>query len=178
MRLPALVSRSIRSRNAAVVATFVVFFVANFLFLGLGSGKTVRQPVLFSHAKHIQNGMSCTDCHVGAQEQASATIPTIADCLNCHEAPLSESPEEAKIRSIAAAKQELLWSQITRVPPHVYFSHRRHVQLGKLTCDLCHGVMEKATVPPSRPFRPMTMDSCLECHQRHGLRSDCNDCHR
>ena len=163
--------------NGALVA-FLLFFFVNVFFLHLGAGKSVRQPIMFNHAKHMENGMSCTDCHVGAEEQAHATIPNLAVCLNCHESPLSESPEEAKIRTIAAAKEEIRWSQVTQVPSHVYFSHRRHAQIGKLACNVCHGTMEKASVPPTRPFWPMTMDSCLECHQRHGLRTDCNDCHR
>ena len=93
--------RLLRSGRNSAVAAFLFFFLVNVFFLNLGAGKAVRQPILFNHAKHIENGMSCTDCHVGAEEQAHATLPDLAVCLNCHESALGKSPEEAKIRTIA-----------------------------------------------------------------------------
>lgn len=180
MRLLGSVSSLITAGPAQMVAgAFAVCFVLGSLFfLALGAGNTVRQPIAFNHAKHVANGMACTDCHPGAQNQAHATLPTVDVCLSCHESSLTQNPDEAKIRSVGAAGGELRWAQLTRVPAHVYFSHRRHVQVGGLDCATCHGAMEKATVPPSHPFRPPTMDACLGCHKSRGVRTDCNDCHR
>lgn len=164
-------------------ATWLVGFG---LFFGLGtlvfgwalSGDVPSQPIQYNHAVHISNGMACVDCHGGARDAAQATLPAVDVCLMCHAEALTESAEEEKIRALAAAGQGIPWQQVTRVPRHVYFSHRRHVTLGGLECGDCHGPMETRTEPPRRPFRPVTMESCMECHEQRKVRNDCNDCHR
>lgn len=167
------------SAKATWLAGFVVFFGLGALVFGWAlGGDPAEQPIRYNHAVHIANGMACVDCHAGAQEAAQATLPTLDTCLMCHSEALTESAEEEKIRAFAAAGQGIPWQQVTRVPPHVYFSHRRHVTQGKLACGDCHGPMESRTEPPRRPFRPVTMDSCLECHEQRKVRNDCNDCHR
>lgn len=157
---------------------FGLFVVLGTLFFSHNSQTSRAQPIAFNHSKHLAAGMTCTDCHIGAQSQARATLPTLAICLTCHENPLTESAEEKKLRAFAGAGQELAWAPLTRVPSHVYFSHRRHVELAKLACATCHGAMEKLTAPPQRLFRPLTMDNCIACHTKSGARTDCNDCHR
>ena len=178
MKVPASFS-VLKLTPPAAVAGFIVFFaLGGTAYMGAQyAASPPRQPIAFNHAKHIENGLGCTDCHAGAQNQAKATLPTIDTCLTCHQTPLSSSPEEAKIRSLAAAGQDLQWVQLTQLPPHVFFSHRRHVTSGGLACAECHGPVEKSTVPLARPFRVLTMTTCLDCHQQHGVNSDCNDCH-
>jgi hypothetical protein len=166
------------SPGPPLVAGLVLFFVAGILgFRALDLG-AVQQPIAFNHAKHLESGLSCTDCHSGAESQAHAVLPNLATCLACHEEAVTESPEEQKLRALAAAGKELQWNQITRVAPHVYFSHRRHVQLGKLECTVCHGPMQQATAPPRRAFLVPSMDACLGCHRQARVKTDCNDCHR
>lgn len=156
------------------------------VFLGLGyllfgwaqSRQASTQPIRYNHAVHIANGLACEECHVGARQQEHATLPPLDTCLACHEQALTQNPEEEKIRTLAGAGQMSPWIQITRVPPHVYFSHRRHVTLGGLACADCHGPMETRTEPPRYPFRDLTMDACQACHAQKGVRNDCNDCHR
>ncbi len=140
--------------------------------------KLPMQPVAFNHKKHVDNGVACTDCHAGAQEQARATLPPLSTCMNCHQTALSGSPEEEKVRAASAANTELLWQRLTSVPPHVYFSHRRHVKIGGVDCAECHGQMKNATSPPTRTFRPLNMNDCIHCHDQRGIKADCNDCHR
>ena len=168
---------SLRARTS--LAGFGLFFVVGGVaFRGYNPSPSTAQPIAYNHAKHIENGLACTDCHTGAQTQARATLPDLAICLNCHETALSKSAEEQKIRDAKAAGRQLAWIQLTRVPAHVYFSHRRHVTLGKLACATCHGPMEKLTTPPAKPFREFTMDACIQCHEQNRARTDCNDCHR
>ena len=162
-----------------LIAGFGVFFLlGSFVFHPRNPNASSVQPIAFNHAKHIENGMTCTDCHLGVESQAKATLPTLATCLSCHESALTQSAEEEKIRRLASAGRELAWIQITRMPAHVYFSHRRHVQLAKLECATCHGPMEKATQPPRKSFRLLNMEACIKCHQQRQARTDCNDCHR
>lgn len=167
------------AQKSAWLVGFGVFFGLGYFLLGWAfSSHSPTQPIRYNHAVHIANGLNCVDCHAGARDGVHATLPSLDTCLMCHAEALTESPEEEKIRSFAASHEEIPWRQVTRVPAHVYFSHRRHVALGGLECADCHGAMEARTEPPRRAFRPVTMDSCIACHQQKGLRNDCNDCHR
>ncbi len=157
---------------------FAAFVAVGTLFFGHDRVRPGTQPIAFNHSKHLSSGMSCTDCHKGAQSEVKATLPTLATCLACHEAPLTESAEEKKLRRFAEARQEPAWAPLIRMPAHVYFSHRRHVELAGLKCAACHGAMEKLTAPPQRAFRPLNMDDCIACHEQSPAKTDCNDCHR
>jgi len=156
------------------------------LFLGLGAifilvgypNGSITQPIAFNHSKHVESGLACVDCHEGVQTQAHATLPSLDKCLLCHQMALTESAEEEKVRTIAETDGEINWKPVTRVPTHVYFSHRRHVALAGLECATCHGPMEQLTAPPQRPYYAISMDTCIECHEESQARTDCDDCHR
>lgn len=166
-------------QKASWMGGFGLFFGLGYFLLGWAlSGNPFSQPIRYNHAVHVANGMTCVDCHTGARDQIRATLPTIDTCLACHGEALTASVEEEKIRTLARAGQPIAWRQITRVPAHVYFSHRRHVALGGLECADCHGPMETRTEPPQHPFRSMTMDACMQCHEQRKVPNDCNDCHR
>jgi hypothetical protein len=157
---------------------FVLFFVLGAAgFVGL-QHTAPKQPIAFNHAKHVSNGVACTDCHTGVQTQAKATLPSVDVCIGCHQVALTNSAEEERVRTVAAAGQELNWVQLTRTASHVFFSHRRHVAVAHLPCAECHGPMEQATKPPDRAFRVFNMATCIGCHQQHRVNADCNDCHR
>jgi cytochrome c7-like protein/class III cytochrome C family protein len=129
----------------------------------------VRQPIAFPHAKH--QGVGCTVCHRGAATTARAAIPNAALCAKCH----STIPGRA---ATAAASEPIAWVQVTQLPSHVMFSHRRHVTLGKLECESCHGQMKERTAPlGAAPIR-LEMKTCLSCHSREGAAEDCAACHR
>ncbi len=164
----------------AGLAGFVAFFLlGSATYVSVSSvAPPSRQPIAFNHARHMENGLNCTDCHSGVRTQAKATLPTLDTCLGCHQTALTAGPEEEKIRVLAVRGQELEWVQLTQVPPHVFFSHRRHVSVAGLGCVECHGPMEKATKPPPRAWRVLTMNTCIECHQKNKVDADCNDCHR
>jgi len=138
----------------------------------------VRQPIAFNHAKHIAAGADCTGCHGTVEEQAFAGLPDLDTCMQCHDEPMSKSPEEKKLRVFAARKQDPPWQRVYQEPPHVYFSHRRHVVVGKVPCATCHGDMTKATEPPTRPAVNQKMAWCLECHQQRHASTDCIACHK
>ena len=161
------------------LAGFAVFFLLGLALFGRDpSPNPSSQPIRYNHAVHIASGMTCTDCHSGARDAVQATLPGLDTCLMCHQEPVTESAEEEKIRAFAAAGEEIPWHQVTHVPRHVYFSHRRHVALGGLECAECHGPMETRTEPPRRPFRTLDMDACLNCHEQRKVDNDCNRCHR
>jgi hypothetical protein len=176
--LKLLGSQSRLNHIPSAAAGFVLFFVLGTAgFVGL-QHTAPKQPIAFNHAKHVSNGVPCTDCHAGVQTQAKATLPSVDVCISCHQVALTNSAEEERVRTVAAAGQELNWVQLTRTAPHVFFSHRRHVAVAHLPCAECHGPMEQATKPPDRAFRVFNMATCIGCHQQDRVNADCNDCHR
>jgi hypothetical protein len=151
-----------------------------FLFVPSDSKEKNTQPLAYNHKVHVEKAeLKCTECHLYAEQKASASIPTLEVCRNCHsEEPLSESPEEQKLIQYIAEGKEIPWKRIYRVPDHVYFSHRRHVVGGELECKVCHGDVAEFTKPVSSPVVPVTMENCMACHKKRKVTNDCLACHR
>jgi hypothetical protein len=148
-------------------------------------GRSVVQPLAFDHRLHAYNGVPCLTCHATAATGQGATLPGVAVCRRCHEDVLYESPEEVKIRLAAESGQGLRWVPVYALRPYVYFSHRRHAALGKVSCDACHGAVEMQGAPfrlAAGPFAGLRgMRACIRCHeQSHDPYAgvDCVDCHR
>lgn len=136
-----------------------------------------------NHALHIEREVACVDCHTGVESHAEAGVPSITICLDCHE---GESAEElggdangALIAAHLERGEELWWPSVYRLPDNIVFSHRRHVVLGEIACEECHGDVKEATTLPVA-LRPdtLSMDGCMDCHARHGADLDCWTCHQ
>lgn len=138
----------------------------------------IVQPIAFNHQKHLTAGVACDTCHQYAERYAVAGFPATEVCLACHAAPLTDSPEEEKVRAYGERGEEIPWAQVHALPDHSFFSHRRHVTLGKLDCAVCHGDMAQQTMPVTRPVVALTMDWCMGCHERRKVTNDCNTCHK
>lgn len=138
----------------------------------------VTQPIAFNHQKHLAAGFTCDLCHLYAAQSGVAGLPRTDVCMACHAAPLTESPEEEKVRAMAQRGHEIPWVQVYRVADHTYFSHRRHVTLGKLDCATCHGDMTRQAAPVTTPAVRFTMDWCMHCHAQRQVSNDCNTCHK
>ncbi len=137
------------------------------------------QPIAYNHNKHVEeNDMECLDCHKYAEENPRASIPNIEVCRDCHEGATSESEEEAILLNFINENKKIPWRQIYSVPDYAYFSHRRHVKLGKLECTVCHGEVSTFTSPISKPFVKIKMGWCMDCHEERGVTTDCYACHR
>ncbi len=154
-----------------VVIVSIVIFVS-------GCGETVRQPIKFNHKKHVDMGIGCDTCHIYVKEQPFAGLPKIEICLGCHEAPITKSAEEEKIRDFKKRDIELRWTKLTNLPDYVYFSHRRHVGIAKLDCKGCHGDIAEMPVPPERALVSLKMGDCIDCHRKKKAKTDCIYCHR
>lgn len=148
-----------------------------FLLIRLGIGSRTEQPIPFNHKKHLDQGLQCDTCHPYFKTQTFSGMPTIATCLECHKEPITNNPEEEKIRQFAQKGEEIPWERVYGEPDHVYFSHRAHVVLGKMECKTCHGNVSEAVRPPSRPWVNMTMRWCMNCHEKKKVTNDCLACH-
>ncbi len=139
----------------------------------------VEQPIAFPHFAHAQKlGLECKFCHKTVETEAFATIPGVDVCMTCHFVKITDNPEEEKIRTIAARGEDIPWVQLNKLPSHVYFSHRRHVVAGELTCEVCMGPMADQVIPPPRALQNLNMGFCLDCHNKVGATQDCLLCHK
>ncbi|MBI2822660.1 MAG: hypothetical protein HYX74_10575 [Acidobacteria bacterium] len=156
---------------AGVVGAFLIGLVGLSPILK----KTTQQPIQFNHKAHAD--IECTGCHDSATTQSYAGLPGIDLCLTCHETAVTESPEEEKIRTFAKEGKAIPWQRLFQQPTHVFYSHRRHVEMAKLECTQCHGDIGERTTPPGR-VRNLAMDDCIACHEERKVEAGCVDCHR
>ncbi|MFQ5815612.1 MAG: cytochrome c3 family protein, partial [Candidatus Hydrothermarchaeaceae archaeon] len=86
----------------------------------------VEQPIAFPHLTHTEKiGLECKFCHRTVETETFATIPGVSTCIICHSTKITDNPEEEKIREYAKNGEEIPWVQLNKMPPYVYFSHRR-----------------------------------------------------
>ena len=168
-------------RRAAALG-FLVFLFAGGAAMTLGSGRApggpVDQPIAFNHAKHVKElDMACSTCHAYYEKESFSGIPGSDVCVSCHAEAQGKSAEEAKLVELLTSGAPLAWKPLFRQPPHVFYSHRRHVVVAKLDCTACHGAIAETSTPPRR-VKKLVMDDCLGCHRQKGVSTDCTTCHR
>ena len=123
-------------------------------------------------------GLTCDVCHEFYASGQHSGLPTLETCLGCHEDPQTESEEEQKIRDLAADGNLDVFRKLFKMPDHVFYSHRRHAEIGEVPCEACHGAVAATSAPPTRPLVRVSMDFCIECHEGDGVASECTTCHR
>ncbi len=143
----------------------------------------VTQPIPFNHRIHTANGLTCDGCHQYVFEKPFAGIPRVELCMGCHIGDIAENPAAKPyietIRRHAEAGTEIPWVRLYTLPHHVYYSHRRHAAIAGLPCTTCHGDIGESERPPTNPIaRTLTMENCVDCHQKEGVENDCAWCHR
>jgi len=147
-------------------------------FLGM-QDRGVTQPFPYNHSVHTAKA-KCVICHRGVETGAKAGLPDLTLCTQCHATVPGKSPtkgQRALWKKALEGDEVPAWNRLYRVPDHVYFSHRRHVVLGGLACEGCHGTMAKQTKPPRRALKKLMMRDCLSCHEEKQITEDCTACH-
>jgi hypothetical protein len=161
-------------------AGFSVFLAVSFVAaaLWLGGPTPIQQPVEFSHRRHVEVvELSCETCHESVRTETFPGLPAADTCAFCHGEPQGESASERVLAQLLADGQPIAWQPLFRQPPHVFFSHRRHVVAAELECSVCHGTFAASERPPTR-VRRLTMKDCLGCHERSNVEKRCTSCHR
>ncbi len=159
-----------------------VWFLGGILFIAVMVSLLVKnlkdQPVPFNHKKHVDFGIACDACHVGAKDSVKATIPNVETCALCH-IPLKENPKTPKaLERYIQEMKEIPWRRIYQVPAHVQFSHKRHVEMGGIECKVCHGEIETMEKAMIRQPVPLPMEGWVSCHREEKITTDCLACHR
>lgn len=135
-----------------------------------------QQPINFDHQLHVQQlGLDCAYCHGTATHQATAGMPAVQLCMDCHVAVGPSQNSEIKTLQDTWLKQQVVnWARVWRMPDHVRFEHDVHVQAG-VACKDCHG--EVASMHQVAQGRAMKMPDCVACHQRMNAPTTCDTCH-
>jgi len=163
-------------RMGAIVAILVV---TTGTLWAIRRPRAVTQPIAFSHVLHVKEvELECSACHPGTETSFHAQLPELGLCMECHEDKLSDSPEEERVRELAKLSRPPQFRKLFLFPNHVFYSHRRHVVVGKIPCQTCHGAIAETSAPPKRPLVRISMQFCLDCHRRRGVTEDCIECHR
>lgn len=137
------------------------------------------QPIAFNHRAHVTGAqIECSECHAYFSTTARSGLPKVDVCMTCHSEPVTKSPEEARLRQRVESGEPVVFRKLFHLPAHVYYSHRRHVVLGKLECKQCHGEIANTEAPPSAPLVKISMDFCTGCHARSRVTNECKSCHR
>lgn len=158
--------------NILVLTTTIIFlsyvFAVDAIALGHSPDYQPDQPVKFSHKIHAgQNATDCIYCHSSAPYSKTAGIPSENVCMNCHllvrKGTRSGAFEIAKIIKHYDSREPIEWIKVYNLPDHVFFSHAQHVTAGKISCQKCHGPVEK--MDRISQFSDLTMGWCINCHR-------------
>ena len=134
-----------------------------------------EQPIAFDHNLHVvAAGIDCAFCHRTAADGTAAGMPSVEQCMFCHQAIGRGQPEMEKLRTAWTAGQPIDWARVHRLPDHVRFFHDAHVRAG-VSCATCHG--EVGQVQQVTQVRPLSMADCVDCHRQSNAPTDCATCH-
>jgi hypothetical protein len=144
-----------------------------------GGAKTAsdapKQPIAFSHKVHAGNmKIECKMCHPNPNPGDVMTIAPASTCMQCHSTIKADSPEIKRLAGYAKSGTAVPWVPVYELPSFVNFNHRIHLSKGN-TCQDCHGAV--ATRDVLFQEMPMTMSSCVNCHQAKKATLDCGSCH-
>jgi hypothetical protein len=166
------------NRNAILFFLGVISVsVLGWVAMGAARRGVTEQPIAFNHKLHKEAGVDCIDCHQFFETQRFAGKPSIEVCLECHEEPMTESPEEGKIQDYAKESREIPWKKLYQLEDHVFFTHQRHVVGAGMECEICHGKIGEATAPLRKPLKTLSMNDCMDCHRKKEANNDCLACH-
>ncbi|MCF8068283.1 MAG: cytochrome c family protein [Desulfobacterales bacterium] len=147
------------------------------------------QPINFNHKLHLEEvDNSCESCHFFREDGTYAGVPTLAQCIDCHEEVEGDSPDEERfVNEYVAKNKEVPWLIYSRQPDCVFFSHAAHVKGAGMDCQTCHGeIGESESLKPyeenrvtgysrdiwgknisgitTHTWESMKMDDCAKCH--------------
>ncbi|MBI2191657.1 MAG: cytochrome c3 family protein [Planctomycetes bacterium] len=134
----------------------------------------IKTRVRFSHKTHLkQEELQCTSCHRKAESEDKAGMPSMKQCLLCHEGVDEElAPEK---RPVAVFGEKPTWSSVTHLPEENIFSHKAHFE-AKVACSECHKGIEKSEIITKKVR--VEMAACTRCHGRQEASTACETCHK
>jgi len=171
----------------------VAMLVVGWVLLPYALYAKKSQPFDFNHALHVEETGDCESCHFFREDGTYAGVPTLEQCVDCHEDVLGESEDEAIfVEQYVQQGREVPWLIYSRQPDCVFFSHAAHVIKAQMDCIECHGhIGESTSLKPyeynrltgvsrdiwgkniagfkKHSWDRMKMDDCADCHAEKGV---------
>ncbi|OLE50808.1 MAG: cytochrome C [Acidobacteria bacterium 13_1_20CM_3_53_8] len=173
------------NKLARVIVFGFVFFLVGIVLvsylimrspLNTGVGVGHRQPVPFSHERHVRSlEIDCRYCHSSVETSSFAGMPPTETCMQCHSQVGINQTILQPVRLSYETGQPLEWMRVSRLPDYVHFNHSIHLNKG-VGCVTCHGRIDEM-VPLEETFpldnqipviwqaEPFSMQWCLNCHR-------------
>lgn len=128
------------------------------------------------HAKHLDKGLECADCHMRTADGevgTELTPITYAACAECHDEQDAAQAEGQRVKDrFFRPDGAPAWEKaIQGYDAEVRWSHTPHA---KLACTDCHGVLAAEPRPVRQPF---DMAGCMQCHEQRKAPNTCAACH-
>ena len=169
--------------------SFVLIFCAT-LFLSekaceYALGNHPVKPIPFNHKTHLTEydaGPECEVCHQYYDNGRFMGIPSVADCLMCHENTFEfdGTDNSADQHTFEIYNDtDIPWDSYAKQPDHVYFSHLVVMSSeleDKPDCETCHGPKSESTDTAMIKGK-MLMPECMECHDNLKISNKCAVCH-
>ena len=131
--------------------------------LGYNDGYQPQQPIAFDHSIHAgKYQIPCLHCHVQADKNRYATVPSLNVCMNCHRNVAVTQPAIEKLTSAYNAGYSIPWLKVHLLPDFVMFNHQAHVSAG-VRCQTCHGPIEE--MQEVYQYSSLSMGWCVNCHR-------------
>lgn len=132
------------------------------------------QPVLFSHKLHTSVGLKCDSCHQVSTNGAQMSIPSLAQCMVCHQAIMKQNPAVQEMARLQTEGRKVRWVRVYRLPDFVFFSHQKHLA-ANVSCAACHGAVARQSAVYQQ--KGISMASCVNCHKLYHAAVSCGVCH-
>ena len=184
--------------SATIILFFILGFIASLVVGWVVFPKLLYssrpQPVEFNHALHNEEvDEGCESCHFFRDDGSYQGVPTLAQCIDCHEEVQGGSEaEEYFVAEYVQKDREVPWFVYSRQPPCVFFPHTAHVLKAGMECEECHGhIGESESLREYQQNRisqysrdiwghniagiarnswdRMKMDDCAACHRRENV---------
>jgi len=140
---------------------------------GFAEGGRYTKQLKFSHKKHAENGVACTDCHTDVTASRLATdplLPKMTVCATCHEDQTKNDCTYCHI-----GKDTTAYHPFRQARFDLLFPHASHVGEQKVACETCHAGLDKDETGELRHLPGMA--TCNTCHNDVKAPNNCERCH-
>lgn len=163
-----------RTRAALLLSAVGLLVIGCSLGRRLGLARDEDDGLAFSHRLHFQDeGLDCIVCHSTYDSADDPGMPTLAQCMLCHEDIDAEKPPERRIETLFEGEAYLA-HRVSALSDEIVFSHAAHA-IDESLCGTCHEGIEESERLEERVA--VSMDECSACHVNLSIENECSTCH-
>ncbi|PCI30750.1 MAG: hypothetical protein COB67_00955 [SAR324 cluster bacterium] len=160
----------LRKRLTLLLSLLILASGATATVTVAATAEEFTQPIAFSHKTHAgTNEIACEFCHTSARRSITSGVPPVRTCIGCHTmvkgTTETQKQEIQKVVDYWDQQKTIPWKKIHDLPDFVYFSHKRHLNVG-FDCTECHGdISQKDEITMDNMATDLSMGWCVTCHK-------------